>query len=251
MTLHRAVARAVELALPEHGDLSEVIAVSDHHLSDDLLDLSLPNPPLIDVQIYDEPAVRVSSTIPADLVSDGGVQIARDRVGTSVPVLNGIEPHAARLSVFLPELAATMSASHFDFDGALADPDKAVRPLVATIGEANLIGADPHCELGEHVSIVQELELGLDEEVRGSVAKAEQPLRAVECSHRLPAPQLNACGFYLFRRECEPSWDRFVVLKIEIVREWVRFTDLVDPFVREIVCHGTTQVGDYGELWGR
>lgn len=183
MTLHRAVVRAVELAFPENGDLSEVIAVSDHRLSDDLLDLLLPNTPFVDVQIYHEPAVRVSGAIPADLVADGGVQIAWDRVSTSMPVLNGIEPHAARLSVFLPELAATVGASHLDFDGALADPDKAVRPLVATIGEANLIGADPRCELGEHVSIVQEFELGLDEEVRGGVAKAKRPLCAAEHFH--------------------------------------------------------------------
>jgi len=251
MTLHRAVAFAVELPLPEHGDLSEVIAVSNHRLSDDPLDLSLPNTPFVDVQIYDKPAVGVSGAIPADLVSDGTVQIAWDRVGTSMPVLDGIEPHAVRLSIFLPELAATMGASHFDFDDALADPDKAVWPLVATIGEANLISADPCCELGEHVSIVQKLELGLDEEVRVSVAKAERPLCPTERFHRLPAPQLHTCGLYLFWRECEASWDRIVVLKVEIDRERVRFADLVDPFVGEIVCHGTTQMGDYGQLWGR
>lgn len=49
MTLHRAVAHAVEIALPEHGDLSEVIAISDHRLGDDLLDLSLPDTPFTDV----------------------------------------------------------------------------------------------------------------------------------------------------------------------------------------------------------
>ncbi len=29
-----------------------------------------------------------------------------------------------------------------------------------------------------------------------------------------------------------------------MVRERVRLADLVDPFVREIVCHRTTQVGE-------
>jgi hypothetical protein len=104
-----------------------------------------------------------------------------------MPVLDGIESHAARLSVFLSELAVTVGAGHFNFDGALVYPDKTVRPLVASIGEANLIGADFRSELGEHVGVVKELELGLEEEVRISITEAERLLDFLEGSRRLPS----------------------------------------------------------------
>lgn len=39
MSVHHTVARAVELGLQRHGDISEVAAIGDHRLRDDLLEL--------------------------------------------------------------------------------------------------------------------------------------------------------------------------------------------------------------------
>jgi hypothetical protein len=66
----RHLARAVELALPEHGKIFKAVPVSEDRIDDDLLDLGLPNPPLVNVQINHKPACIAGRSVPVHLVAN-------------------------------------------------------------------------------------------------------------------------------------------------------------------------------------